>query len=540
MLVNAQKVGNAGTAGLEGQIGGLQTAQVGLATPNSNNPLNFLYNMQPNSQKAGGQSDMAKIFEPGIKSIQGQEALAQQNIQGFTNTVEGAKSAVQTQIDAYTALKNAGIGRYSTFIDPNTNQVYSFDSATNSYSDKFGNTVKDPTNGKPPTPHPLIDGIDWSSYNGGMDPDYETLMDNSIKSIRQVLPQGLNTVGADGLPVVDTLLKSNRSPLTSSMISLASTQYGIDPIDMIANIQHESVWGTSNIAKADNNFGGIKFANQPNATMGELSPEGDHYAKFNTAQNGLYAQAKLLATYSQGNKLNTTSQQAQFNPIVMSGADEVLSGVKGYTQKYNELIKTFPNAPVVANSLTDAILSKNPNFKSTLSDEYQNNLQKSATIKPNIDAAEKIIGTVDSTGKGSPNGLVDLYDKMVGSSKTNSGWVTGAFGPILGGTGYGVKEQKAFNSAVGDVVSNINSVLSIGRSVGVVANNETVDKLFPQDKNGNYTMDRDTLIQRIQQVQGFEKATYEALTKNPFGANNSASPQTTGSDIQSLRAKYNY
>lgn len=51
---------------------------------------------------------------------------------------------------------------------------------------------------------------------------------------------------------------------------------------VLLQMAHESGGFTSHVQSTNNNFTGIKFANQEGATKGVLSPEGDYYANFST------------------------------------------------------------------------------------------------------------------------------------------------------------------------------------------------------------------------------------------------------------------
>jgi hypothetical protein len=65
---------------------------------------------------------------------------------------------------------------------------------------------------------------------------------------------------------------------------------------------HESNLGTSPVALANNNYGGITWSDSyatanPGVTKGTPRPasEGGYYVKFPTPEKGLIAQAKLLS-----------------------------------------------------------------------------------------------------------------------------------------------------------------------------------------------------------------------------------------------------
>lgn len=86
------------------------------------------------------------------------------------------------------------------------------------------------------------------------------------------------------------------SPVTSAMIQAASSKYGL-PWEVIgAVMQHESNFGTSNVAQKNNNVGGITWTGS-NGQKGTARPanEGGYYVKYATLQDGIDAMAQNLA-----------------------------------------------------------------------------------------------------------------------------------------------------------------------------------------------------------------------------------------------------
>ena len=498
MLKGAQKVGQQGNANFGAQKDALARGGVALGTPGVNNPLNFLYNMSSSGDLANNESSMSDIFKPAITSIQTQEQLANENLTNINNAADTMINASKSQI-----------GRYSTGQIPGTLQMYTYDSATGKYTDQYGNPLTPPTGTKPPAPHPLVNGTDWSSYNGRMDPDYETKMSNSISTLQEAMPQGFTQTGADGTSIADGILKTNKSPLNSSMFGLAAKQYGIDPISLMASVQHESVWGTSNVAKEDNNFGGIKWANQPNATMGSLSPEGDHYAKFNTAQDGLYAQAKLIAQYTQGNQLSTSNTNSSTSPTssansgdpVTSVAQQVISGA--ITPEYAAtLVANIPSGQL---ALNQKIQELKPGFNtvnaSGSSAATKTNTETAETIKPTIQSANDIMD-----GTNGVESITDIYDKLPSLMMQGGDLANRAARAISGSTGVGADEIKAYDRALSDLRTKANAVLNTAASLGVKTSGETADTLFPDN------MTKAALLKSIKQVKSYEASMYSNLT----------------------------
>jgi hypothetical protein len=101
---------------------------------------------------------------------------------------------------------------------------------------------------------------------------------------------------------LDNYLKSKGSAITSEEVQAASTKFGV-PWEMIVGLQQlESGLGTSNVAKSNNNPGGITWsptyeASHPGVTKGTARPaaEGGNYVKFPTMQDGLNATVEQLA-----------------------------------------------------------------------------------------------------------------------------------------------------------------------------------------------------------------------------------------------------
>ena len=98
------------------------------------------------------------------------------------------------------------------------------------------------------------------------------------------LTKALNGYGGNAgnfLPYVNGLLQAEHNHNVNVFFLL-----GIEAL--------ESGWITSAVSGQCNNLGGVKFANQTNATVCTRSPEGDNYAKFNTKEAFIDYHASLL------------------------------------------------------------------------------------------------------------------------------------------------------------------------------------------------------------------------------------------------------
>ena len=139
-------------------------------------------------------------------------------------------------------------------------------------------------------------------YNLGtyaQDPSYSSSIAQTIAN----MPGGNTMYGPQGIQSYIDSQNSNAS-ITGQMIYNASSSAGIDPRLLTAMIGKESNFGSSNVAIKNNNPGGIKFANQSNATPGTAAPggaDGGNYAHFLTMQDGLTSMAQEVASRYVGN-----------------------------------------------------------------------------------------------------------------------------------------------------------------------------------------------------------------------------------------------
>lgn len=92
--------------------------------------------------------------------------------------------------------------------------------------------------------------------------------------------------------IYDTAIKQGFNPKAAKLI--------------VAQARFESADYTSNVFKNNNNTSGIKYIGQPNAVRGTLSPEGNHYARFNTVQDGI--NDKIVRLYNKNMRGVTPKQ----------------------------------------------------------------------------------------------------------------------------------------------------------------------------------------------------------------------------------------
>lgn len=467
MLKSAQQTGAAGNNALQGQIGGLQRGEAALGQPGPNNPLAFIYNSASPSDLASEQGQMSKIFEPGITSIQGQEQAANENLSALNTTAN-------TALNAYTTTHQ--VGRYSSGVFPGTLTQYTYDSATGQYSDQYGNPLTPPTGTNPPATTPLVNGIDYTSYNGGTDPDYTQKMQNATSTLQASMPSGFDPNIAGGI------LQQHKSPITPQMLSSAATTYGVNPTDLMAQVGLESIYGTSSIAKNDNNPGGIKFAGQPGATLGDPAPDGGNYAKFDNLQDGLYAQAKLIAQNSPSNKLYqappppaSSGPAIGTNSLVASLAKQVAAGTMSYQTAYDQVSSAFPQygATIAGTQLLPAIQAINPKFNVN-----QSNAQATAQLA-NTENAGTTSALIEKT-----NGTLDMLSdafKGIGLGESLGGGIAAGTRWLSETTGLNKSGTDNYQSLLAEARAGLQAVLNNASSLGVVTGGATATDLLPDN-----------------------------------------------------------
>ena len=118
---------------------------------------------------------------------------------------------------------------------------------------------------------------------------------------------------------INSILPIN-SPLTGDMIMNTANEYKIDPTLLTALLQQESNLGTSNVARNNNNFGGITW-NGNNGMKGTPRPasEGGNYVRYATPQEGIAVTAQQIARRkvqgSQTNPLSLANKESSINQL---------------------------------------------------------------------------------------------------------------------------------------------------------------------------------------------------------------------------------
>lgn len=152
--------------------------------------------------------------------------------------------------------------------------------------------------------------------------------------------------------------------LTPEMVKTASATSGVTWEAIMAMALQESLGGTSNVAKKNNNYAGITFNNQEwikdyNGTIGTARPaaEGGNYVKFATPQDGLNAMAALQATYGQVNPETTTSKKANDWATLINSGKAKLSDVPDKLK--SKVAEAMASNPAKIDPATQTALTKN-------------------------------------------------------------------------------------------------------------------------------------------------------------------------------------
>ena len=244
-----------------------------------------------------------------------------------------ANKAPQSTIDSMSSLIASGAsageiasaggqylsdGSYSYQFNPSTQQFSLINSKTGLSADGTSPTTSSIT-------QPIVNLSDPSSSSivntpSGQQFDlsgYATDPQNGLK-VQTATSTIVSQVGQINSPQSAQAAISTFAPtstLTGTQLYNAATSNGIDPTFFAAQIKQESLFGTSNIATADNNFGGITYTGSASqkaagATQGTARPtsEGGFYAHFPNVAAGLDYQAQLLNQYKVAPPANTPGQ----------------------------------------------------------------------------------------------------------------------------------------------------------------------------------------------------------------------------------------
>lgn len=121
-----------------------------------------------------------------------------------------------------------------------------------------------------------------------------------------------------------------------SIAKAVAKKTGMDAKNIYAQLALESADGSSEVSQKDNNYAGIKFANQPGATSGSPSPEGDNYAHFKDTDAFANAYAKILEAdgLHGGMSIDDWAQQLKNRGYYTASEASYAAGLKSWADKW--------------------------------------------------------------------------------------------------------------------------------------------------------------------------------------------------------------
>lgn len=203
----------------------------------------------------------------------------------------------------------AATGSYSLTYNPATDRLEMANALTGKFLND-GTTI--PPNSKiidqtDPSAAKIYTGADGSqynmaAYNGSTDSNYTNGITASSTAITNAIGGQITTIQQAQSAITKF---APTSFITGAMVISAATNNNVDPTALLSQMKWESGIGVSNVAKANNNFGGIKYTGSQaqlaaGVVQGTAIPTSEgkgYYAKFPSAQAGLDYEANLLNQY---------------------------------------------------------------------------------------------------------------------------------------------------------------------------------------------------------------------------------------------------
>ena len=213
----------------------------------------------------------------------------------------------------------------SDITDANGNPLL-FNSTTGEYKNSVGTSTSDIF-------FTDANGDSWNIAGWATDQTKPAQMDYWAKQIGKVTEEN-----------IDEKVKEFTPGLTADMIKEASAQSGVSWEAIMTMVVQEAQGGLSNVAKKNNNFGGLTFNNQEwikpfGGEKGTERPEGGNYIKFPTKQQGLNAMAALMAQYG---KVVPSSPESQFSRTAIDWAESIRDGKAELSDITSEVEKSNP------------------------------------------------------------------------------------------------------------------------------------------------------------------------------------------------------
>ena len=175
------------------------------------------------------------------------------------------------------------------------------------------------------------DSQDWKVLRG-----YNKMLDHAMRVVQAAksIKDGGDSSKSDDSDISGTSGKGDKA--IRSIAKAVAKKTGMDAKNIYAQLALESSDGSSDESQKDNNFGGIKFANQSGATKGGPSPEGDNYAHFKDTDAFASAYAKLLQDdgLHGGMSIDEWAQQLKNRGYYTASEASYAAGLKSWADKY--------------------------------------------------------------------------------------------------------------------------------------------------------------------------------------------------------------
>ena len=260
-----------------------------------------------------------------LNKIQNSKTL----FEAITNA-SGYLSAPETDVDGNWSIFEDNEGNTMVF-DKNTGIIKPYTSTSDISSDYFTDA----------------NGTNWNITGWATDKDKVQKMQSISDRIGKVTDENLEAKVREFAPA-----------LTADMIRETSAKTGVSWEALLTMVNQESVGGTSNVARNNNNYAGLTWSENTqwkqspyNGTKGTARPsaEGGNYIKFPTPQAGLDAMGALMAQYGTviPKEQQVDSEVQSFVQLVNNKTYTPKQAIKEIdpkkkTQLISELAKTAP------------------------------------------------------------------------------------------------------------------------------------------------------------------------------------------------------
>lgn len=285
---------------------------------------NFIRNLMSNSETA------VIAHDAGISLTDSEDEVANKLQKYFIKHPETLMNDTEWQ------FKAGSDGEPDKIFNPKTGEI------------KVADGMTDPITGVSTDKSKVILGYDFTSY--ATDPEWGL----TVKSIIAGMPE-LTTIADINAYLPQNSVLSGKG----SEIMEVAKEYGISPQLLIAMIQHESVLGTSNVARSNNNFGGVTWnSNYPEEMKGTARPsrEGGNYVKFATTRDGIESMAYNISR----RKIATENAVTEYDQSVLDWAESIrdgsakLSDITGDPELKTKVVSAMKTLPPSENAIKDA------------------------------------------------------------------------------------------------------------------------------------------------------------------------------------------